>query len=149
MANQIMPCFPWRTRHKVHPFKLWHMSLMIANQMLLHLPRTPINRDPSQSYGRFRNIQKSWNSAESSSKAFKNIKSFNLRIQRTFKTKAFKSSFSKLLESSSKAYINTKRLQISETLQIQVSKTPKELSLQIFEDEEHLSKSFFQVSKFY
>ena len=63
MANQIMSCVPWRTRHKFPPFKLWHMSLMIANHMSSHLPKTPINRDPSKFYREiFTYIQKSQNS---------------------------------------------------------------------------------------
>ena len=63
MTNQIMPYVPWRTRHKVSPFKLWHKSLMITNHVLSHLPKTHINRDPSQSCREtYTHIQKSRNS---------------------------------------------------------------------------------------
>ena len=55
------------------------MSLMIVNHMSSHLPKTPVNRNFSQSYRkRFINIQKSRNSTEIKLQSLQELQPSNL-----------------------------------------------------------------------
>ena len=130
-----MPRTFWRTRHKVHLFKLWLVSLLIANHVWSYLPKTPINRDSSQSYGRdsykFRSLEAL---SESISKASKNFKNFAFEDEEHSKQNhsSYPSRSQSSLESSSNAFIIfTTNLRRRRTF------------------EEHPSKSFLQISKLY
>ena len=123
-----MSCVPWRTRHKIPSFKLWHVSLLIANYMWSHLPKTPINKDLPRSYERDLETLKGLKVLpEPSSKASKNLKNFTFESEEYSKQihSSHPSRSKSSLESNSKASINTKKLQISETLWIQASKAPR------------------------
>ena len=61
------------------------MSLIIINHESLHLPKTPINRDPPQSYGRDSETFKRLEALPKSSS--KPANNFNLQISRTFEAK--------------------------------------------------------------
>ena len=55
------------------------MSSMIVNHVSLYLPKTPINKDPPQSYGdTFIHIQKSQNSARIKLQSLQEIQTSNL-----------------------------------------------------------------------
>ena len=125
-----MSCVPQRIRHKIPSFKLWHVSLLMANYMWPHLPKTPINKDSPQSYKRdLETLRGLKVLLEPNSKASKNLKNFTFESEKYSKQihSSHPSRSKSSLKSNSKASINTKKLQISEALWIQASKAPRNL----------------------
>ena len=105
--------------------------------------------------GGFEHIQKSRNSVGTKFQSLQELQPLNLNNIRRENHSSHLPRSQSTLESSPKVFRNFKRLQVSEGLRIQVSKVVKNFHYNLQrqrtfkEQEEHSSKSFFQVSKFY
>ena len=147
-------CVPYRAGLKVPPFKLWHVSPIKTNHLLLNILKTPINKGSHQS--RRRTFKSLKTLPESSSKVSKNI---NCQSPVGFKLQSFKEllhqdlwigwtfifqSLKFLLESSSKASKNLKNFDLQFIVRSS-SKTLKKFYIKIFKYNEHA----FKVLEFY
>ena len=140
MTNQIMLYVPWRTRHKVPSFKLWHMSLMITSHVSSHLPKTHITRDPSQSYrGTYTHIQKSRNSVGIKFQSLQELQPSNLN---NIRREIIQVIFINLKVHWNQVQKCSETLKDCKLVKIYGFKPPKyrRTSTTIFEDKEHTKK---------